>query len=165
MAEPTPAEIIAAFDACLDFIWGRRYGRDYPSKDDEKFAVEWISEGLTVAVACCVFYQRMSMMHERWLRQINHNDKTNIPRNIGVFDENIRAACARIRSDGEPISTWEQSESQWVARMGTWLKGKKWLSDLWGPAPGETGCRVPPRLLASLMSTEKKTAVVKLLFF
>jgi len=158
---PKPDDIIQAFDEILDYVYGRSRGRDYPSKDDPKIAQAWIDEGLTVPIACCVFYQRMSMMHERWLRQNDQNDKTNIPRNIGVFDENIRAAIVRAKAGGESLSMMDIIDSRWRSRLKGFYSAKKyWYPDLWGPEPGQDGCRASPRLIAEINPKEKKTAVV-----
>lgn len=140
-------DIISAFDEILDYVYGRSRGRDYPSKFDYKVAQEWIDEGVTLPIACCVFYIRMSIMHERWLRQKDVHDKTNIPQHLGLFDENIRLAITRIKSGGGPIAIWEQSESQWRARIKGFYSNNIWLSDMWGPRPGEEGCRVPLRFM------------------
>lgn len=39
-----------------------------------------------------------------------------------------------------PSDPWEQ-------RMQGWNQRKQWLANLWGPPPGESGCRVPKHLL------------------
>jgi uncharacterized protein YdaU (DUF1376 family) len=39
-----------------------------------------------------------------------------------------------------PAEPWEQ-------RMTGWRQRKQWLPQLWGPAPGEPGCRVPTHLI------------------
>ena len=161
MITTTPDHIIAAFDEILDYVYGRSRGRDYPSKFDKVTAQEWIDEGLTLPIACCVFYTRMSMMHERWLRQRDPHDKTNIPQHIGIFDENIRAAIRRYNAGGEPLAVWEIAESKWRSRLSIWFTQQKWLEDMWGPKPGDEGCRVSTRLLAECIPKEKRRAVDK----
>ena len=39
-----------------------------------------------------------------------------------------------------PSDPWEQ-------RMQGWQQRKQWLANLWGPPPGESGCRVPKHLI------------------
>jgi hypothetical protein len=39
------------------------------------------------------------------------------------------------------------SAEPWEQRMQGWRDRKQWLPTVWGPPPGESGCRVPPRLL------------------
>jgi hypothetical protein len=147
MQKPSPEEIIEAFDEILDFVFGRNRGRDYPSKFDESTASDWIERGITIPIASAIFYQRMTMMHERWLHQSNHQDKKNIPQNLGIFDENIRAATERVKAGGKPISTWEQSEYQWKARLKGFFSKKLWNTNLWGPCPDDPDCRAPKRLI------------------
>lgn len=162
MTKTTPLQIIEAFDEILDFVYGRSRGRDYHGKEDLTYATQWVEYGLTVPIASAVFWQRMNIMHERWLRQHDHNDTTNIPRNPGLFDENIRAALARVRAGGEPIEVWEQSESLWKARIRAFLKDPdSWTLyiESWGNPPGQPGSRVSARLLAVVLAESKqKTA-------
>lgn len=49
---------------------------------------------------------------------------------------------AAPRINGAPVyaEPWEQ-------RLAAWRKGSRWLSDQWGPAPGELGSRVPLELI------------------
>jgi hypothetical protein len=153
--ETTPEAIISAFDEILDYVYGRSRGRDYPSKFDNKTAKEWIEEGLTVPIASAVFYHRMSIMHERWLRQFNPSDKTNIPQHLGLFDENIRSAIARVKCGGAPVEVWELSESRWKARLRGFFSKKLWIEDLWGPSPDKPGCRAPSDLIAEAKKTSR----------
>lgn len=146
-----PEEIVAAFDEILDYVFGRSRGRDYPAKEDIKYATQWLEQGLTLPIACAVFYHRMSAMHDLWLKQINHADNKHIPATLKFFDEAITAGINRHKAGGEPIASWEQSESQWRARLRLFfnrLPNRCWNHDLWGPAPDEDGCRASPRLLA-----------------
>lgn len=153
-----PADIITAFDEILDYVYGRSRGRDYPSKSDEKTAEEWISAGLTVPIASLIFYQRMSLMHERWLSNFDPHSKINYPALLSVFDENIKAALARVKSGGDPVSVWEQSESQWLARLNGFFSKKLWQAEMWGPSPDDLGCRAPQRLIEE---AKKKTTYDK----
>lgn len=49
---------------------------------------------------------------------------------------------AAPRINGSPVyaEPWEQ-------RLAAWRKGSRWLSDQWGPAPGDPGSRVPLELI------------------
>ena len=159
MTNLTPDDVIKAFDETLDFVFGRSRGRDYPAREDVKFAQEWIDAGLTLTVAYCVFYHRMNIMHEYWLKQIDHRDNKNIPATLKFFDENIQAGIARQKAGGEPIAVWEQSESQWRARIKGFYSQGLWLHDMWGPSPKNPDCRAPSRLLVELEpKVKKKTA-------
>lgn len=153
---PTPEQIIAAFDEILDYVYGRSRGRDYPSKFDKDNAQDWIDLGLTVPIASAVFYHQMSRLHERWLRNFDPKDKANIPQHIGIFEEHILSAIQRVQAGGEPIASWEQSESKWRARIKGFYRKKLWQREMWGPEPGEDGCRAPPRLLAESKPKERK---------
>lgn len=149
-----PDDIITAFDEILDYTFGRSRGRDYPAKEDKKYAKEWLEDGLTMPIACCVFHQKMSQMHDLWMRDHDHTNNKNIPATLKFFDEFIRSALSRVRAGGDPIATWEQSESQWRARLIGFYSKNFWNVDMWGAIPGEDGCRCPPRLIAE----RKKTA-------
>lgn len=47
------------------------------------------------------------------------------------------------------VTTREETESTWKARLG-WARGKRqWPVHQWGPLPGHPGCRVPGDLLQS----------------
>lgn len=153
----TPESIIGAFDEILDYVFGRSRGRDYPYKTDSEIAQEWIDQGLTLPIACAVFYHQISRLHENWSKQHNHNDRKNIPSTLKFFNDYMLAAIQRVRAGGEPIAVWEQSESQWRARIKSWYAGNgRWLKEMWGPEPGTDGCRAPPRLLLELKPKVKK---------
>lgn len=149
-----PQHIIAAFDEILDYVYGRRYGRDNPHKSDTETAQDWIDGGITLTIATAVFYHRMSQMHERFLRQQDDRDRSNIPGSLKVFDENIESAIRRVKNEGQ-TDPWESVDSRWRMRIGYFLKNRKWLDDLWGPAPDQPGCRAPVRLLGELISAAK----------
>jgi hypothetical protein len=144
--EPSP--IIEAFDACLEYVYGRCYGRDNPHKSDVETAKRWITAGLTVPVACFVFYRQMNLMHEKWGRD-ELRDRSHIPHALKVFDENIEAGIRRAK-DGA-LSAWDMAESQWRARVKGWLKRPElWNADMWGPPPGVEGCRAPRSVLVEV---------------
>lgn len=153
---PTTVEIIQAFDEILDYIYGRSRGRDYHHKSDPETASRWIKEGITLPIASVVFYQKIVVMHEAWLR-CTLGDREAIPHSLKVCDEAIMAAISRVKAGGEPIAVWEQSQSQWVARARGFITKKLWNRDMWGPTPDEPNCRCPPRLLAEA----KKNAGIK----
>lgn len=154
-----PEQIIASFDEILDYVYGRRYGRDNPHKSDEQTAHKWIEEGITLAIATAVFYHRMSQMHERFLRQPDDRDRSNIPGSLKVFDENIESAIRRVKNEGQ-ADPWESIDARWRARIGSFLKTSLWHPDLWGPSPDEFGFRGPSRLLTEMRdrAEEKKNA-------
>jgi hypothetical protein len=143
---PSPQDqIIAAFDECLEYVFGRQYGRDNPHSSDMQTADSWLASGLTLPVACFVFYRQMNLMHERWLRDDLH-DRSHIPHSLKVFDENIEVAIRRAQ-DGE-MSTCDVGESQWRARLKGWKRNSGlWNENQWGPPPNVTGCRAPRSLV------------------
>lgn len=146
----TAESIIEAFDEILDYVYGRSRGRDYAAKDDLQYAKDWVERGLTVPIASAIFYHRMSIMHERWCRNRDPNSHENWPAVLKVFDDNILSALNRVAAGGEPIAVWEQSESQWRARIRLFfnkLPKRCWNHDLWGAAPDEPNCRAPTRLI------------------
>lgn len=146
-----PIDIIKAFDEVLDYVYGRRWGRDYQHKSDEETARSWCAEGLTVPLATMVFFNRMNYMHEKWLRQSNLSDRSNIPHSLKIFDENIHSAIRRAQNGGSEIEPWELIESQWRARVLFWLTEKIWNEDMFGPSPDDSACRTPHRLLIELL--------------
>lgn len=146
MTTTQPQDLIEVFDSALIFYYGQRYARENPHKTDAETAQKWFDAGCTVILAALVFGERMAMMHERFLRNINPNDCTNIPALLSIFEENIYSALRR-EGVGGVIDAWEAAESQWRARINGWKKKKIWLPEMWGPAPGQHGCRVPKRFL------------------
>lgn len=46
---------------------------------------------------------------------------------------------------------------EWIARMVGFNEGRRWLTWLWGPAPGEPGCTVPRELLGAITWRDTKT--------
>ena len=132
----------------LEYVYGSRYGRDNPHSTDAAVAGHWFQLGLTVPVACFVFYRQTNLMHERWLRD-DLKDRSHIPHSLKIFDENIDIAIRRAKV-GEQTA-WETSEIQWVARLRGWKKNpKRWIENMWGPPPNQTGCRAPESLLREL---------------
>ena len=141
----TPQDIIEAFDAYLDYTYGRRYGRDNPHKTDAETAQRWLDAGLTVPVACFVFHRQMSIMHEKWLRY-DLRDRAHIPHSLKVSDENIEAGIRRAQ--GEEVTTWDMEESKWRSRVKGWRRNPAfWNAEIWGPHPDQPGCRAPRSLL------------------
>lgn len=150
MEKPTADQIIASFDQIVDYVYGRRYGRDNPHITDQKTAETWIEQGLTLPIACAVFMRQLSVMHEHWLRQVDHTDRKNIPTTLKFFDEKIQTAIMKIEQKFENEYIDVEGE-KWRNRIGFWLKGYAWYENLWGPVPGEPGCRAPSRLLAEML--------------
>ncbi|CAM5999264.1 unnamed protein product [Sphagnum balticum] len=154
MKETKPYDIIDAFDACLTYVYGKKYAREYPAKHDSKNAEEWIKKGLTLPVACFVFYHQMSRMHERWLRR-PESDRYEIPVGISVFDENLEAAIRR--ASGVELDEAEKSEALWRNRFRGWLKGYPWYENMWGSPPlTEDGsiskkCRIPMHIIEEIL--------------
>lgn len=53
-----------------------------------------------------------------------------------------------------PVSKFSKPDTQalpptepWEQRVTGWVTKRQWLANLWGPAPGESGCRVPPKII------------------
>jgi len=150
----TPDQIIAAFDEIRCFIWGDQYARYQPYKDDAKTAERWIEHGITLPIASVVFFQRMSLMHERWLRD-DVDDRSNLPNSLKVFDEDIRIALIRLK--GNELSHWDKEESKWLARLNGFKKNQAhWNVDMWGERPDHPDCRAPQHLLIELKFRKKK---------
>lgn len=141
--------IIEAFDACLEFIWGQRYGRDNPHASDMKTAKAWVEQGLTVPIASIIFYKNMDRMHERWLHNIDPKDRKNLPALLSIFDDNIQAALNRVAIGGE-FDAWEAEIGRWRARFIGWKNGREWNYEQWGPRPDQTGTRIPKEILTGL---------------
>ena len=139
-------QIIEAFDVCLIYIYGQRYARENAYKDDTETASQWIKEGITIEIACFVFFKEMSWMHEKFLHWHNSQDRKLIPHSLKVFNENIEAAIRK--STGEEMDEWEKTISLWRARYRGWIKNKShWQREMWGPEPDEKGTRVPKSLM------------------
>lgn len=141
-----PKELIEAFDRCLIFFYGQSYARENPHKSDAETAKKWADAGCDIILATLVFGERMAMMHERFLRNIDRNDRRNVPAVLSIFEENIYGALRRDGIGGV-IDRWEQNESQWRARLMAFHRSDLWNEDMWGPKPGAPGCRVPKALL------------------
>ena len=155
MQETKPYDIIDAFDDCLTYVYGKKYAREYPAKNDSKKAAAWIARGLTVPIATIVFYHQMTRMHERWRRQ-PEKDRTEIPGSIGVFDENLEAAI--LRASGVELDFRERADASWRNRFKGWIKGFPWYENMWGMPPlNEDGSiskksRMPRYLIEELLA-------------
>lgn len=144
-----PQKIIEAFDECLTYIFGPSFARDNPHKSDMETAKRWAKDGLSVIVATMVFYDRMTYLHERFLRVQDKRDRSLIPHSLKLFDENIEAALRRQK--GETVDLWEAELSRWRARCKFWVKNHlSWRESMWGPAPFENGTRVPGAILREI---------------
>lgn len=144
----TPDELIKIFDDCLEYVYGRRMGRDNPYKEDRATAQAWIDDGLEPFLAAIVFHEQMSKMHERFLH--NNQDRKHVPCSLKVFSENIDAAIHRYKRGGN-YDVWENQDLQWRSRVKGWMKRPElWQIEHWGPAPGKIDCRVPKSVLREL---------------
>jgi hypothetical protein len=56
------------------------------------------------------------------------------------------AASPAQRSNGKPDPTALPTEEPWEARLNGWREKRFWMPQMWGPPPGEAGCRVPSNL-------------------
>jgi hypothetical protein len=120
-----------------------------PPQSDKETAARWIEAGLTLPVACFVFYRQMNIMRERWLRD-DIKDRSHIPHSLKVFDENIEVAIRRAK-DGE-ISAWDVADTQWRARIKGWIKNPfRWVENMWGPPPNHPECRAPLSLITEAL--------------
>jgi hypothetical protein len=143
----TPNEVIEAFDECLDYMFGRKLGRDNPHASDAATARKWIADGVTLVLATMIFAEQMSWMHEKFLRFGDAKDRKYLPSSLKVFDENMATAIRRQRNGGQ-TNDWELSDGRWRCRVRGWQrKPNLWLHDFWGPAPFEPGCWVPGYIL------------------
>jgi hypothetical protein len=144
--------IIAAFDQCLDYTFGRSLGRDNPHKDDAATAHSWVSNGADLVLCIMVFSHEMSWMHEKYLRSGPLRERRFIPHSLKVFDENIAAALRRSRAGGH-ADDWEKADSLWRSRVTGWTrKPALWRAETWGPPPGKPGCRVPPPIVRTILA-------------
>jgi hypothetical protein len=57
------------------------------------------------------------------------------------------------RTGGPKRKPWEKppadalpTEEPWEARLNGWREKRFWMPQMWGPPPGEAGCRVPSNL-------------------
>lgn len=169
MPQPSPEDIIAAFDEILDFVFGRSRGRDYPSKHDRTYAEQWLALGITYPIACSVFHHQMNRMHEAWLHNHNARDTKNIPQHMGIFDEHIKSAIERMKRGGESLSVSDVIDGQWRQRIRYWLKKPSMWNEImrnhWGDPPDESTCRAPLYLLVELVPQHwKKTGQKKYIF-
>lgn len=53
-----------------------------------------------------------------------------------------------------PVSKFSKPDAQalppsepWEQRVTGWVTKRQWLPNLWGPAPGDAGCRAPPKII------------------
>ena len=144
--ETKPEDIVRAFDVCLVYLYGQRYARDNPHKTDMETATLWIDKGITLEIACFVFFDRMSYLHEKHLKNHDKGDRSDIPHSLKLFDDNIECAIRKI--GGDELDEWEKVNNQWRARCRGWKKDRKfWRPEMWGPEPFKEGTRVPNSIL------------------
>lgn len=152
MKDITPEEIIETFDRCLIYIYGQRYARENPHKLDKELAKKWIDEGCDLFLATISFVGGMNRMHEQSLhhRPGTPEERKFVPTSLAAFNDNIHAAIRRHVSEGE-ISSWDSTESQWRARLSVYKRTGQWIENMWGPEPGQPGCRAPQRLIDEII--------------
>lgn len=119
--QPTPDQIISAFDDALAFFWGAR--REYVNRHDEKYAKAWIEAGLTLTLASIVFGLQMGRMF---------HDEKEVPTSIGIVDSDIIAGIDRM--EGKVVDDWEKDISRWRIRVRA-FKEKGFWYDSWGERP------------------------------
>lgn len=59
--------------------------------------------------------------------------------------EDFKAGTMMKSPDGKAFIP--TTEARWLQRVTAWRSGSEWTRQEWGPAPGETGCNVPPKFL------------------
>jgi hypothetical protein len=149
MKSTKPHELIEVFDRILVYVYGIRFARGNPHKSDAATAELLVSLGCDVVIASIVLYDRMNAMHERHLRIVDKEDRSNIPGTMKLFTENIEAALRR--QSGEELDSADKAYSLWRSRVKGWKKNEKlWRTEQWGPAPRQPGCRVPKSVLAEV---------------
>jgi hypothetical protein len=142
-----PQDLIDVFDRILIYVYGLRFSRDNPHKSDSATAQLWTSLGCDIVIASIVLFDRMNAMHERHLRIVDKEDRSNIPGTMKVFTENIEAALRR--QSGEEVDSADKAYSQWRSRVKGWKSNVDlWRLEHWGPPPFADGCRVPKSVLA-----------------
>lgn len=67
----------------------------------------------------------------------------------GAYVERRKPYATKVRHGSTHIGSADKmpTAEPWEQRMQGWRKSGQWLPMVWGPRPGETGCRVPRNLL------------------
>lgn len=142
-----PIEIVSAFDAAREKIWGSQNARFAPDARDKLIASRWIESGISIDFCRDFFMERMTRMREK-----EHQP----PRCLAYFDEAIVQSFSTTRGKHKTQnkSIGSTDENMWKNRLELWKTKKKWNAS-WGPKPDEKGCRCPDDLAAQY---EKQSA-------
>lgn len=63
-----------------------------------------------------------------------------------AHDDQPKASTPRTNGFAKPAPSTMPSDEPWEARMNGWRDKRFWMPAIWGPPPGEAGCRVPKGL-------------------
>lgn len=49
-----------------------------------------------------------------------------------------------------PVQFVDGEDARWPGRVSAWSDRGQWLADMWGPPPGQPGCKVPLKFLSAI---------------
>lgn len=137
---PAPAHaradwpLAAACNRTIADCWAQPVPRPLPREvaDIER---QWREAGATVALVERIVKAKAEAMQA--------GGEGRMP-SVKYFTEPIIEAARRERAEA---TAGDREAMQWRARLDGWRSDRTWFANLWGPKPGEPGCRVPAALL------------------
>ncbi|AUN31964.1 YdaU family protein [Niveispirillum cyanobacteriorum] len=149
--EPSPADaLIQAFDAAILTAWGPDTVRVVVPGDD-RTASRWVDAGVTP--------EQVRRVAGRVFDRMRRAGRTP-PKALGYLTDSLTEDMTSAATPllvpkpaqmAGAVTGSDPEDAKWQARMSGWRRNKFWSDDLFGPAPGEPGCRVPAKYLNAEM--------------
>ena len=138
----------------------------YPRKKARHAAARAYGKVVPVQISAEALIERTKRYDANWTRrpkaelQYCPYPATWLNRGEFLDDAPDRTGGASEQQDAIPPPTRsadEFTDADWLERLELHQLGQPWPERHWGPAPGQLGCRVPPKLLMSAASAAKVT--------
>ena len=75
--------------------------------------------------------------------QARFDSEKDPPKTLSFWTGALDDAHAALQASGNGE---DREMAQWRTRLSSWRSTGQWAENIWGPAPGESGCMVPAEL-------------------